>query len=144
MIFPWETELACLPSWLLEIMNAPGDTRSKAAIPKQLNPLAEIAHEHDKSSTQNGSDTIKNQVVDWNLASNHSIWSEELNEAVKMATSLIRSKCNDLTSCYKGMKMHDGEAILKFKVKGSRECPYGEKHTSNSFSVISNGICMQY
>jgi hypothetical protein len=84
------------------------------------------------------------QTITTELSSQQATSSIEAEKAIQVATQLLRSRCNDQTSFYRGIKLRDGEAILKFRVKESRICPYGEEHTRNSFGIVCDGICMEY
>jgi hypothetical protein len=132
--FPWETKLACLPFWLVDILNAQDATKQAAQRPAN----------HPSNDTSIVSKVKAKQTITTELSSQQATSSIEAEKAIQVATQLLQSRCNNQTSFYRGIKLRDGEAILKFRVKESRICPYGEEHTRNSFGIVCNGICMEY
>jgi hypothetical protein len=118
---PWEIELAQMPPWLIDIMNA---GIGKTPPDKIARPIPTMLH------TETGG----------------TLWSENerTSSIVQHTQGLLRSKCNDRTSRYTGTKFCNGEAIMKFRVAGSRKCVNLKKHVSNNFGVSSDGVLLMY
>jgi hypothetical protein len=118
---PWEIELAQMPPWLIDVMNAgvgepPPD--------KVARPISARLHTETEGTLLSENDCTSS--------------------IVQHTKGLLRSKCKDRTSRYTGTKFCNGEAIMKFRVAGSRKCVNQKKHVSNNFGVISDGVLLMY
>jgi hypothetical protein len=118
---PWKIELAQMPPCLIDIMNAGiGETPPD----KIARPIPTMLH------TETGGTLLSE--------------NERTSSIVKHTKGLLQSKYSNRTSRYIGTQFCNGEAIMKFRVAGSRKCVNQKKHVSNNFGVISDGVLLTY
>lgn len=121
-----------MPDWLIEISKGDPDERFGT-----LDPSLTQSQSSAFSATQTTND---------NTVSNDSITFPGLQSAVEKIFKLLKEKLPADKSRFCGM---DGTTpydwhILKYKTVGTRTCLNGEKHTSNNWSVLSNGALLLY